>query len=218
MLLASTAALVLAAFSPFASWIIEPLEDRFPQPVLERADGIIVLAGAELPVASQLHGHPQFNVFTDRLTTFLLLANRWPNARLVHSGAGTVRGFRQSDPARALILGSGIAPSRVAFESESRNTCESAQLSRQLVAPQPTEVWLLVTSAAHVPRAVACFRAAGWLVTPFPTDYKAGGADFSVEGLENLASVDLAVHEWVGLIYYRLRGLTHEIFPAPSRD
>ncbi len=37
------------------------------------------------------------------------------------------------------------------------------------------EVWLLVTSAAHMPRAVGCFRRAGFSVAAYPVDFATHG-------------------------------------------
>ena len=75
--------------------------------------------------------------------------------------------------------------------------------------------WLLVTSALHMPRSVACFRAAGWDVTPYPTNFRIGPDPLSFALPQNLEGVDLAAHEWVGLLYYRLRGYTRDLFPGP---
>jgi uncharacterized SAM-binding protein YcdF (DUF218 family) len=135
---------------------------------------------------------------------------------LVHAGGGLDARGSQSDPARELILGAGIDAGRVTFESTSTNTCEDARSTHELVLPAEEEVWLLVTSAAHVPRAVACFRAAGWEVTPYPTDFKGDLSVLSSEVLNNLVVLDYAAHEWVGLVYYRLRGWTREFFTRPS--
>jgi uncharacterized SAM-binding protein YcdF (DUF218 family) len=117
-----------------------------------------------------------------------------------------------------LVLGTGVAPERVRFDSESRNTCDSARSTLALAAPQAGERWLLVTSAFHMPRSVACFRAAGWDVTPYPTDYRRALGQWSPDLLVNLEDLDLATHEWLGLVYYRLRGRTNELFPAPRQS
>jgi uncharacterized SAM-binding protein YcdF (DUF218 family) len=54
--------------------------------------------------------------------------------------------------------------------------------------------WLLVTGALHMPRAVASFEKAGFRIEPWP-----------VNGATSEASmVSSAVHEWIGLIAYRL--------------
>jgi uncharacterized SAM-binding protein YcdF (DUF218 family) len=215
LLLASSVAFVICAALPIGPLLLAPLEQRFPVPQsLDRVDGIIVLAGAELPGLSARFGHPQFNLYTDRLTTFLLLANSFPQAWLVHSGGGTGR-LSQSDPARELVLGTGIDPGRVMFEAESRNTCEGARLARELVRPATSTRWLLVTSAFHMPRAVACFRAVDWDVLPYPTDFKHGESLFYFSAVANLQELDFALHEWIGLAYYRLTGRTHELYPGP---
>jgi uncharacterized SAM-binding protein YcdF (DUF218 family) len=209
-------ALLVFGVLPLGGLAISPLERRFESPTnLDRVDGIIVLAGAELPGLSAYYGHPQFDRYTDRLTTFLILAQRFPMARLLQTGGGEEDGENQSDVARDLILGVGIQPERVTFEQRSTNTCESAKMSYDTVRPSPDQHWLLVTSAMHMPRAVACFRAAGWMPIPFPTDYKQG-PNLSFWLFDNLAMLDNAAHEWIGLGYYRLRGWTKEFFPKPN--
>ena len=148
-----------------------------------------------------------------RPSCFLILARRFPEARLVHSG--DTAPDSESAVARELLLGAGVDPQRIVFETKSRVTCESPRATLDVVAVDASQRWLLVTSAMHMPRAVACFRAAGWDVTPYPTNFRRGPDPFSFGLPENLQDVDLAAHEWVGLLYYRLRGYTRELFPAP---
>ena len=217
LLWCSAIALFVFGVVPLGGLLIAPLEQRFAVPAtLERVDGVVVLAGAERPDLSAAHGQPQFDRYTDRLTTFMMLAHRFPNARLLHSGGGADAAENQSDVSRELLLGVGIDPERITFERDSRNTCESATLSFAEARPTPEQRWLLVTSAAHMPRAVACFRAAGWQPIPYPTDYKQGKSFVSFWLFDNLEKLDLATHEWLGLAYYRMRGLTAELFPRPS--
>jgi uncharacterized SAM-binding protein YcdF (DUF218 family) len=104
------------------------------------------------------------------------------------------------------------------MEESSADTCENAEESRLAARPAAGEQWLLVTSASHMPRAVACFRAVGYPVTPYPVDYRTRGvgslrAQSSIA--EGLRAVDLAAHEWLGLLGYRLLGRTSELFPSP---
>jgi uncharacterized SAM-binding protein YcdF (DUF218 family) len=118
-----------------------------------------------------------------------------------------------------VLVGLGGPRERIELEERSRNTCENAAESVLVAKPRPGETWLLVTSASHMPRAVACFRAAGFAIVPYPVDYRVrevgrfGGPRVSMaRGLEAL---DLAAHEWAGLVAYRLLGRTSELFPAP---
>ena len=58
-----------------------------------------------------------------------------------------------------------------------------------------------------MPRAMACARAHGVAAQPYPVDYQMGAElDWSLNILNNLQRVDLALHEWAGLVYYRLSG------------
>jgi uncharacterized SAM-binding protein YcdF (DUF218 family) len=214
LLIAAAILLLVLGVLPTAWFLMTPLEQRFSIPGdLGRVDGIIVLAGAERARMSELYGQPLLGADADRLTTFLMLAHRFPGARLVHSG-DTVPAS-QSAVARELLLGAGIAPARIVFEDRSRNTCQSPLATRGLVKPEPAEHWLLVTSAYHMPRSVACFRAAGWEITPYPTNFRRGTNPLSFGVTDNLEDLDAASHEWIGLVYYRLRGFTDDLFPGP---
>ena len=91
--------------------------------------------------------------------------------------------------------------------------------SRLLANPKPGERWLLVTSAYHMPRAMAAFRAVGFPVEAYPVDWRTRGPMDASRPFSSLAEglrrTDAAVHEWIGLIAYRLGGQTAELFPAP---
>jgi len=226
-MVASTAGLALVVFGllPSADYLLAPLERRFPQPDLpSHVTGIVLLSGAERAEASATHGVPQIGKHGDRYVTMLRLATRFPEARIVFTGDALVQPGRgslgtQSAVAAATLAGLGLDSSRVTFESESNDTCENAANTRALVRPQPGEAWVVVTSAGHMPRTIACFRAAGWPeVIAQPADYQAmpgfrSAGAFRIVG--NLALLDLATHEWLGLAYYRLLGRTREFFPAP---
>jgi len=205
------AAILIVVFGllPTAAWLIRPLEMRFPIPPEGRVDGIIVLAGSEIPRLSEVYEQPQVGSMGDRLLTFLILAARYPDAQLVFSGRSGAA------VARDVTLGSGIAPGRIRFEARSPNTCESARATHDLVQPGAGERWLLVTSSFHLPRAMACFRAADWEVVPYPADYRRGPRAFYLGLVANLEDLDLATHEWLGLVYYRVRGYTRELYPGP---
>jgi uncharacterized SAM-binding protein YcdF (DUF218 family) len=202
---------------PTAWAVMTPLEQRFGfPPKLDRVDGIVVLAGSEMARMTTFYGEPQLNEHADRLTTFLTLAARFPNARLVYSG--DTAGDSQSAVARAILLGAGADPARITFETGSRDTCGSAPAVLEAVAPRSDERWLLVTSAAHMPRAMACYRAAGWEITPYPADFNRGPRPFHFALAQNLGDLDEAAHEWVGLAFYRVAGYTSELFPAPRGE
>jgi uncharacterized SAM-binding protein YcdF (DUF218 family) len=107
---------------------------------------------------------------------------------------------------------------RVVYEDRSRNTWENARYTRELVEPTGGEVWLLVTSAAHMPRSVGIFRRIGWPVVPWPVDYRTSGG-VTLMGLaagDRLGQLDAATREWLALAAYHLMDRTDALFPAPA--
>jgi len=215
--------LFLFGFLPTSHYVASALETRFPQPTLPaQVTGIILLSGAERPAATQAYGEPQFSSAAGRYTTALRLAARYPGARIVFTGgppANPATGeLEQTGVARRLLSSVGLDPARLTFEERSTDTCDNASHTRELVQPGAGETWVVVTSAMHMPRTMACFRAVGWEVIPQPADYHVvpghvNAGTFQIA--DNLALLDTALHEWVGLAYYRLSGRTRDIFPGP---
>ena len=85
VLISSTVLIItLVSVLPFSSWILRPLEDRFPIPkeLPDRVDGVIVLAGSEDISVTAARGQPSFHGGGERLTTFVWLAHAYPDAVL----------------------------------------------------------------------------------------------------------------------------------------
>jgi uncharacterized SAM-binding protein YcdF (DUF218 family) len=109
----------------------------------------------------------------------------------------------------------------VVLEEQSRSTHENAVYAKEMIRPTSGEKWVLVTSAYHMPRAVAAFQAVDWPVIPYPLDYRIDPEtglrpDFSL--LDGLSASTLAGKEWAGLVGYRVMGWTRELFPAPAAN
>ena len=216
----------LLGLLPLSHYIAYPLENRFPPPAPPaKVDGIVLLAGAERPAATEAYTEPQLNGFATRYTTTLRLANTYPGAKVVFTGGPSVDErtgrMEQTGVASRLLPTIGIPASRLTIDDRSTDTCQSAANTKALLHPKPDETWIVVTSAIHVPRTVACFRAVGWDVIAKPADYRVvlgawNAGTFRIT--ENLTLLDAALHEWLGLLYYRLTDRTQEFFPAPSGE
>ncbi|HWU68684.1 MAG TPA: YdcF family protein [Stenotrophobium sp.] len=207
--------------TPLPDWVLRPLENRFPQPTLKQpVDGIIVLGGALDIAVSRDRGVAELASTGDRLTALVALARRYPQAKLVFSSGSpklTGTGYSEADYVPGFVQSLGLDPRRLILESRSRNTWENAVFSKALVKPRAGERWLLVTSAWHMPRAVGCFRAAGWPVIAYPVDYMSAlttpEQGFFPEW--RLLKLELGLKEWVGLVAYHLMGRSPDWFPAP---
>ena len=224
-LLSAVAALGILAgsFLPVANWLMWPLEQRFP--ILRdegQVDGIILLGGFLDTTTGAALGTVEFNEAADRFIAFAALAHRHPAARLIVSGGTNtliVEDVAEAPEAVRAAASIGIDADRIALESDSRDTYENAVFSRRVADPAPGERWLLVTSAYHMPRAIGCFRKAGFNVIAVPVDHRVTEAALTRtfnEASGGLARLDEAVREWIGLFAYWVTGRTSEFLPSAA--
>lgn len=224
IVLASTFLLTLIAVVPVGTYALHVLESRFPKPnrLPDHVDGIIVLGGGINPWLSHSHGIPQLNQHGERYTEAIGLTRRYPNARLVFTGgSGNLldQAQKEAPVVRVFWESLGVDVSRVTFESESRNTWENAVRTKRVVEPKPGEVWILVTSAFHMPRSVGVFHRTGWQVVPYPVDFQVPSnfnlrIGFNLDG--GMTQLNLAMKEVIGLVAYHLMGRTEALYPGPA--
>jgi uncharacterized SAM-binding protein YcdF (DUF218 family) len=215
------------AVLPIGAWALKPIEDRFP-PLLSlppRVDGILVLGGVIDESVIGVRGLPRSLAAagSPRLDAFLELARRYPMAKHVFTG-GSIELINdrdtEADVVRRIFARLGLDTTRILFEDRSRNTWENAKFSFEMIKPEPEELWILITSARHMPRAIGTFRKAGWKnLLAFPIDYVTG------EGMPpfnptfglgaNLNVLGEAIREYIGLCVYWYLGRTPELFPSP---
>jgi uncharacterized SAM-binding protein YcdF (DUF218 family) len=229
--LALTAVLILlaAATLPVGKLLIAPLEDRFPLPPpdLPPPEGIIVLGGAIDDPVSAARGQTVFDEGGERLTEAVVLAKRFPQARVVYTGgtASFVPGARSTEAlqARKFMSQMGIAPERVTIEDKSRTTDENARFTAAIVHPEPSQRWIIVTSAFHMPRAMGLFEKAGFHPIAYPVAFRTRGRwpddlRLSFEPVRNLRIFEIAVHEWIGLAAYWASARIDHLFPGPRNS
>ena len=207
----TAASLVVLLVFPVGSWVMSPLENRFPRPQLpDHVDGILVLSGGENPELFAMRGTAAVIYSEGRLVEALDLARRFPQARIVFSGV-------EADVARAAFEQMGAPMNRFTFENRARNTLENLLFSKNLIGPKPGETWLLVTHAVSIPRAMGIAREVGWNMVPWPVDYQTGAREFSFSFAfsGNVSALEIAAHEWIGLVVYRLTGRSAAWFPSP---
>jgi uncharacterized SAM-binding protein YcdF (DUF218 family) len=218
--------LLLAGYSPLGNVLLLTLSERFPawQSDGRAPDGIVVLGGAidsEITVARH---SLELDNSAERVFAMLELSRRFPNAKIVFSG-GSGNLIQNSVPeapiAGQLMQDFGVAPERIVLEDQSRTTAENATFAYRLAEPKPGERWLLVTSAFHMPRSIAAFRAAGFEAEAYPVDWRTRGWGDALQPFDKLsaglARTDVAVHEWSGLFAYWLGGKSSALLPSPKR-
>jgi uncharacterized SAM-binding protein YcdF (DUF218 family) len=208
--------LLLLGWEPVPDAGIRKLENQYPEVPLD-ADlsgyaGVVILGGAlDAGYIAQARQQPVLNGGAERMTMAVALIQRQPHLQVVFTGGEGrlfANGPTEAQRAAVFFASLGIAPERVVLEDQSRNTFENALFSAKLSGVDVTRPWLLLTSAWHMPRSMATFQQAGWNVTAYPVDYRTGShtplTAYSLR--EGISRWELLLHEWVGLVAYRLAG------------
>lgn len=111
---------------------------------------------------------------------------------------------------RDLLVQLGVPASEIAVEDRSRSTWENAIETQKLLEPRGINKVILITDAAHLPRAVRCFRKQGIEVTPCGCRYRATSFKGRLSSfLPHPAAAGgflEAWHEWLGLAWYWMHG------------
>jgi uncharacterized SAM-binding protein YcdF (DUF218 family) len=219
--------LIAAAVSPLGIWLILPLEDRFPRPdptTISDPAGIIVLGGTINPSIGESRGVVAVNEAAERLIVGSALAKKFPKAKFAFTGESNVILAQTTPKAKemqeVLLSAFDIPRDKLIVEYLAKNTFQNALFMQKILRPKKREKWILVTSGYHMPRAVGCFRKAGFDVIPWVADYRTRGRDdlttFSDKPSEGLRLTDKAAKEWVGLLAYWITGRIDRLFPGPT--
>jgi len=212
------AALLMIATIPVHTPLTAALENRFPVPqaLPTEVAGIVVLGGSSQVDLTVSRQQVSLGASTERLFVTAELAQRFPGAKVVVAGGVGRPDLKEADIESAILERLGVRRDRLVLDRQSLNTFENLTNVRRLVEPRPDETWILVTSAAQLPRAVGVARKLGWPVVPYPADYTTGpGAALNLNFnlARNLIQLSIILHEWVGLGAYRLLGRSDEWFP-----
>jgi uncharacterized SAM-binding protein YcdF (DUF218 family) len=180
-LIGFASAIFFVGWVPLPNSLLAKLEHAHTQPQISLNGfvGAVVLGGngRSMYAAISQHQIDRFKV-TERMVQAVQLVRAHPHLRVLHTNGTSKK--RSADPAlqntpsqaERFFLSTGIEAQKLFFERSSTNTFENAVLSGQLDGVEITQPWLLVTSAAHMPRAMATFERAGWNVTAYPVDYQ----------------------------------------------
>lgn len=219
-ILVSVGVIFMAALSygAISDSLLRPLERTFPPLLMEKIPGhvpfeqkvkwIVVLGGGHtsdpwLPVTSQISSES-----LARLTESVRLYRSLPGTKLILSGGAV---FDPVSNARIYFKTARImdVPARdLVLSEQARDTEEEARFTQEIVG---RDHLILVTSASHMPRAVALFRKRGMYPIPAPAAHlvkeqscRAPGDFFPSAG--DLHKAQVAVHEYLGISWSKLRG------------
>ena len=215
-LFVAVSVLWVASTPIFAGYLGLTLENRYPPVGIEAtpaADAIVVLGGA---VGGQ--GSPRITVdLTDAADRVLHTARlfRAGKAPVVLISGGTIpwlgTDIPEAESTRTLLEEWGVPGASILAEDASRNTYENAVLTRQMLAEHELQRVSLVTSALHMPRALATFASAGIDAVPAPTDFTFTYKNYRtvidfLPDAKALSRTTDAIKEYIGYGYYLWKG------------
>jgi uncharacterized SAM-binding protein YcdF (DUF218 family) len=176
-------------------------------------DAVIVLGGGLDPAATEHSGRPEYTAAVERvLRGFELLREGRAERVLISGGSLDPRpqAVVEADVLAKQLQAWGIPAERIVTEGRSRNTRENAVESERLVREHGWKTLLLVTSAAHMPRAAGCFAAVGLRPDMLPVDVRTSATPLRrmswLPRAGNLGQSTDALRELVGRIVYERRG------------
>ncbi len=169
---------------------------------------VVVLGGGhspdpEIPLTNRLS-----DAALKRLLEGIRIYRENPGSKLLLSGGGAYTAIPEARVAQDVAIFIGVDRDDIILEPDSRDTKDQARLLRPMIGKEP---FVLVTSALHLPRAMALFRRQGMDPIPGPADMpslKKGELPprrFFPQA-EALDKSSQAIHEYLGLVWARLRG------------
>ena len=108
-----------------------------------------------------------------------------------------------------ILISHGISQSNITTENQSKSTHENAKALTKLLPPSEAPIINLLTSKLHVHRAAATFEKQGYTVCHIGVDtlYSVPAPPVSLlPYLSGLNKSTLALHEWMALSVYRVKG------------
>jgi uncharacterized SAM-binding protein YcdF (DUF218 family) len=193
--------------------LLRTLEGNFP-PLSERpadTEAIVILSGfVPPPPGPGIPPNLGEDTFLRCMRGFELYRQGTPCV-IVVSG-GRVLADESVPPAswmmRDFLVAHGVDRSQVVVEDQSRTTHENAVETARILRELGIKRVVLVTDAAHLSRALGCFRAAGVDAVPCGCRYRSSLAHLTVRDfLPDLATArsrHYVTHEWLGMAWYKM--------------
>ena len=205
--------LTLFSYRVIADKLLRPLERKYDLFETKSSSGfvkedestikfVVVLGGGhssdpELPLLSQI-GRSSLV----RLIEGIRIYRKYPDAKLLLSGSGVAEVMAR------VAMEIGVPERDIILESKSKDTKDEARFIKPMVGKEP---FVLVTTASHIPRSMALFRKLGMNPIPSPIGHRVSEGQILspysfFPGTGNLEKTELAIHEYLGLTWAKLRG------------
>ncbi len=197
-----------------AEWLFDQLQTQPPfDPSLSRENppqAIVVLGAGRYRNAPEYHGDTASLRMLSRLRYAATLARESGLPVIASGGTPDKQGTPEAEIARE-ILTRELGVPVMAIDNRSRNTWENAGNIIGLMRDNSLQRVILVTDAAHMPRALYAFEQQGPIPIPAPINFEYRDGDkrpFYARILPSeyaAMNTALALHEILGYLWYHLK-------------
>ena len=192
---------------------VEQRQLRLRPEAVEPVQAVVVLSGMMSNIPGKQGVIPEWGDSVDRYFGGVELYAAGKAPRLVFTG-GLLPWQGEQEPEgqvlRRMALSFGVSADAILVSGPAQNTEQESTAVRQLLGSDVQRI-VLVTSAFHMSRAQRLFEQVGFVVTPYPVDFrvevrKTTLMDYFPDA-RALLRTDIAVRELLGRGYYALRAI-----------
>ncbi len=183
--------IALISYNPFSNSLLKPLESTYQKLQTIPPDvKYILLLGGDME---------------NRAWEVLKLYHQIPKSKIITSGYEGSLKIPEAIRTAEILSKIGIPIDDIIIHSKPKDTKEEAMKIKEILGEQP---FILVTSAYHMPRAIALFQKEGLNPIAAPSDFKIQTKSklLSLPSGGNLQKTEIAWHEYLGILWGKLRG------------
>ncbi|MCX7120622.1 MAG: YdcF family protein [Gammaproteobacteria bacterium] len=204
--------ILLFSFNPISATLVNNLQYRYPPLIYapSNVEYVLVLGGG---VRGGKNYPPNLTLdaaslsrLVEGIRLFKQVQSTNANATLILSGGRVFQSPAVAGKMRNTAVMLGVNNQNVLLENGSQDTYQEALYLQKKLGDNP---FILVTSAYHMPRSMAIFQSMGMHPVAAPTQflgYRNDLARWLIPSTNSLVASDIAIHEYLGMAWEKLRG------------
>lgn len=197
-----------------ASWLLPPLQNH---PILQniqwkKSNAIILLGAGTVQSYPEKQIHPAIMAYgriTETAKLYLACKKSKQECKVILSGGDALRtGESEAANYQKTLISLGVNTNDCILDTQSMNTFYNAKFVHGLIANQHFDQTILVTSGYHLTRSNLYFKHFGINALLSPADSIRPRMS-KLPSTYNFFMTDVAFHEYLGIIEYKLFQLFH---------
>lgn len=193
------------------SWEVNPI----PQNSIVKPYDVGIVLGGSMRYYDQSMGRVVYSNSVDRLLQALQLYHAGKIKKILLSGGSgfvNYQEWKESGLLADVLIKSGVKAEDLILENNSKNTYENLLMSNEILKyGNYGSRYLLITSGFHMRRSLLCCKKVGIKADPYAVDIRSNTVVLTLDKIiqpeaDSLSTWDAMIHEWVGIVMYKLMG------------